>query len=140
MTKKHIKVTTVVNASLEEVWNNYTEPEHIMNWNYATDEWHCPSALCDLREGGEFSFRMVSGDGNQEFDLKGTYTDVRPQEVISYILEDNRKVQVTFEKTSNGISVEQEVEPESTNAHEVQRQGWQAILENFKRYVELQNE
>ncbi len=137
MKSDSIKITIQIDASIEKVWDNYTKPEHIMEWNYATDEWHCPSASCDLRPKGEFSFRMASKDGKHEFDLKGTYIDILDQEYISYALEDGRKVYVNFEDTANGISIEQTFEPESSNSHEVQRHGWQAILENFKKYVEI---
>ena len=134
-----IKIKIIVNAPKELVWNIYTEPEHIMHWNYATDEWHCPSAVCDLRPEGTFSFRMASKDGKHEFDLKGTYIDIRPEEFISYALEDGREVQVTFENTSNGISIEQTFEPERSNSLEMQRNGWQTVLDNFKKYVESNN-
>ena len=132
-----IKIKTLVNAPNKLVWNFYTEPEHIMNWNYATDQWHCPRASCDLRPEGEFSFHMASKDGKHEFDLKGTYIDIQPEEFISYALEDGREVQVKFKNTLNGISIEQTFEPEASNSHEMQRNGWQTVLDNFKKYVEL---
>jgi uncharacterized protein YndB with AHSA1/START domain len=131
-----IAVETTIQAPLDKIWIFYVLPEHIVNWNYATDEWHCPSASCDLTPGGKFSFRMASKNGEHEFDLKGTYTDIKSKEFISYELEDKRKVQVKFEPIKNGVSVEQRFEPESTNSHEMQRDGWQAILNNFKKYVE----
>lgn len=137
MNKDAITVTTIINAPIEMVWDKYTRPGHIVNWNFASDDWHCPGATCDLRPNGEFSFRMASKDGAHEFDLKGTYHDIKPQEFISYALEDNRQVQVKFENISDGVLVEQTFEPESLNSHDMQRAGWQAILDNFKKYVEL---
>ena len=131
-----ITVETTIKAPIDKVWDSYVLAEHIINWNYANDDWHCPQASCDLKPGGEFSFRMASKNGEHEFDLKGTYTDIKPKEFISYELEDKRKVQVKFEPIENGVSVEQKFEPESTNSHEIQRDGWQAILDNFKRYTE----
>ena len=136
---ERITVTTTVQAPIEKVWDNYVQPEHIMNWNYATDEWHCPKASCDLKPGGAFSFRMASKNGEHEFDLKGTYIDIKPKDFISYALEDNRQVQVKFDVTPKGISIEQTFEAEGTNSDEQQRAGWHAILGNFKKYAESEN-
>ncbi len=136
MENKLITITALINASIEKVWNEYVQPEHIMNWNYATDDWHCPSASCDLKIGGSFSFRMASKNEEHEFDLNGTYSEINPKELISYELEDGRGVKVLFKATNEGVSVEQTFEPESINPMEMQRDGWQAILNNFKKYVE----
>lgn len=136
MKTEHIAIATNISSTKDLVWKCYTQPEHIMKWNFATDEWHCPKATCDLRPGGEFSFRMASRDGAHEFDLKGKYAEVEAQEYLSYTLEDGRQVEVRFLKRSEGTLLEQSFEPESSNDVEMQRAGWQAILDNFKKYVE----
>ena len=131
-----ITVETTIKSPIDKVWESYVLAEHIVNWNYATEEWHCPKASCELKPGGNFSFRMASKNGEHEFDLNGTYTDIKTNEFISYELEDKRKVQVKFKPIENGVFIEQGFEPELTNSHEMQKNGWQAILDNFKKYVE----
>lgn len=132
-----ITVSTIVNAPLERAWAAWTQPEHITQWNFASDDWHCPSAENELRVGGTFSSRMAAKDGSAEFDFQGTYTDVRHLERIDSELGDGRKVVVNFEAVSSDQTrVTETFEAEGTHSLEMQRDGWQAILESFKRHAE----
>ena len=135
-TKKTITVQAVINASVEEVWQLYTVPEHITQWNHASDDWHTTRAENDLKPGGKFNYRMEAKDGSFGFDFYGTYEEVKTNELIDYTLGDGRKVMVTFTEKKNVTDVEIKFEAESTHAIEIQRSGWQAILDNFKKYVE----
>lgn len=131
-----VTIVTTVSSDIDTVWKTWTEPEHIKNWNNASPEWHTPKAENDLRKGGKFSSRMEAKDGSMGFDFGGTYDEVVPNKQINYTLEDGRKVNIVFEETDNGISITESFEPESQNSVAMQRQGWQAILDNFKKYVE----
>lgn len=131
-----ITVKTTIHAPIEKVWDCWTKPEHITQWNFATDEWCCPKAANDLKKDGEFNWRMESKDGNIGFDFTGTYDKVIDRELISYKMSDGRKVNITFEKEGDGIKLSESFEAEGTNADEQQRAGWQAILGNFEKYVE----
>lgn len=131
-----ITTETTVNKNIDKVWNAWTEPEHITNWNFASPEWCCPKAENDLRKGGRFSSRMEAKDSSMGFNFGGTYDEVVPNEKIKYTLDDGRKVEITFADTDTGIVITETFEPESQNPVEMQRQGWQAILDNFKKYVE----
>ncbi|MFY7965908.1 MAG: SRPBCC family protein [Chitinophagaceae bacterium] len=131
-----ITVTTTVNTELEKVWNFFTNPQHIKNWNNASPDWHTPSAENDLQVGGEFNYTMAAKDGSFSFDFCGTYTVVIPLKEISYVLSDGRTVIIKFEQTKEGISIIESFDPENENSLELQQMGWQAILNNFKSYVE----
>lgn len=131
-----ITVKALINDSVEAVWNCWTTPEHIVRWNNASDDWHTPRAENDLRKGGRFLSRMEAKDGSFGFDFGGTYTNVELYERIEYIMDDKRKVTVTFENQGKQTLVSESFDPEDTNSLEMQRAGWQAILDNFKKYVE----
>ena len=131
-----ITVEVVIEAPLETVWTMYTEPDHVTKWNAASEDWHSPKAENDLREGGAFNYRMEAKDGSAGFDFTGTYTAVVPREHIAYTMDDGRKVEVTFASEGDGTRVVTTFDPESENPPEMQHDGWQAILDNFKRYVE----
>lgn len=131
-----ITVTTTVNAPIQKVWNYWATPEHIMQWNSASPDWHTPSATVDLREGGTFTARMEAKDGSVGFDFGGTYTKVIDGKEIGYTMGDDRKVLVTFEETDGATHITETFDPESENPIEMQRGGWQAILDNFKTYTE----
>jgi uncharacterized protein YndB with AHSA1/START domain len=131
-----ITVETFVAAPIEKVWNSWTEPEHITHWNFASDDWQCPTAANDLRVGGKFSSRMEAKDGSGGFDFGGNYIAVEPHKHIAYVMDDGRKVEITFEEQDNGVRVTEIFDPESENPLEMQRGGWQTILDNFKKYVE----
>ena len=135
-TTDKITITTTVNSDINRVWQIWSEPDHIKNWNHASPDWHTPKAKIDLRKGGRFITRMEAKDGSMGFDFGGTYDEVVPNKNIKYTLDDGRKVDITFSKTTNGIMISETFEPESQNPVAMQRQGWQAILENFKKYAE----
>ena len=134
--KISITVEATVNAPVEKVWKFWTSPEHITKWNNASDDWHTPSVENDLRAGGKFSSRMEAKDGSFGFDFGGVYDDVKINEVIAYTLGDERKVSITFSREGNGTKVVETFEAETQNSIELQRGGWQAILDNFKKYIE----
>ena len=127
-------------APLERVWECWTNPEHITEWNAASDDWHTPQATNDLREGGTFTSRMEAKDGSVGFDFTGTYTSVIPHKKIAYVMEDGRTVEVDFEDLGGGeVTVRETFQAEQENPLDMQKQGWQAILDRFKGYVEANN-
>jgi uncharacterized protein YndB with AHSA1/START domain len=136
-TLNQITVVVIINAPVEKVWQCFTEPEHIVQWNNASDDWHTPSAQNNLTSGGMFTYRMEAKDGSFGFDFGGIYTSVIPQNEIAYTLGDGRKVNILFEKTEEGTRVIETFDPENQNSPEMQRVGWQAILDNFKKHVEM---
>ena len=131
-----ITVQTKINASLEKVWKFWTKPEHIKNWAFASPEWHAPAAENDLNVGGKFSTTMAAKDGSMSFDFGGEYTLVKQNEAINYIMDDGRSAEITFKETADGVEIIESFDPETQNPEEMQRGGWQAILDNFKNYVE----
>lgn len=131
-----ITVESKVKAPVEKVWELWTLPEHITKWTNASDDWHAPRAINDLRTGGTFTTRMEAKDGSFGFDFGGTYDEVKQHEIIAYTMGDGRKVKVTFSPEGDGTKVVETFDPEGTNPAEMQRAGWQAILDNFKKYVE----
>ena len=134
--KTAITVETTVNAPVEKVWQLWSEPEHITKWNSASEDWHTPRATNDLRTGGKFTSRMEARDGSMGFDFGGIYDEVIPHKTIAYAMEDGRKVKVVFEENGSETKVTETFDAEGTNSDEMQRAGWQAILDNFKKYVE----
>jgi uncharacterized protein YndB with AHSA1/START domain len=134
--KTTITVQNTVNAPVEKVWEYWTKPEHITAWNNASDDWYTPRAENDLRPGGKFTFRMEARDGSMGFDYGGDYDVVRQNDTIESTLGDGRKVKVTFIPEGNATKVVESFEAEGTHSIEMQRGGWQAILDNFKKYVE----
>jgi len=134
--KPAIIVVASVNAPVEKVWKLWTAPEHITKWNSASEDWHTPSATNDLRAGGKFTSRMEAKDGSMGFDFGGVYDEVKENELIEYTLGDNRKVKVVFSQQEGCTKVVETFEPETMNSHELQRGGWQAILNSFKKYAE----
>ncbi len=131
-----IVVRAIINAPVKKVWKLWTDPEHIVKWNHASDDWHTPDAENDLREGGRFRTRMEARDGSQGFDFTGEYTRVVQHRYIDYTLDDERRVQVTFIPDRDETIVSETFEPETENVPELQQKGWQSILDNFKKYVE----
>ncbi|WP_166245374.1 SRPBCC family protein [Paenibacillus turpanensis] len=131
-----VTVQSVIQAPIEKVWRYWTEPQHIMKWNQASDTWHAPKAENDLRVGGKFLTRMEAKDGSVGFDFFGTYDVVKMHEQISYTLGDGRKVEITFVNQGDETKVVETFDAESTHSIEMQQAGWQAILDNFKRYTE----
>jgi len=135
-----ITVEATIDASIQEVWEKWGEPKHIVNWNYASEDWHSPRAENDLRTGGNFNVRMEAKDGSVGFDFCGNYTNVIPQSLIEYSLGEDRNVKVEFFEKENKTVVRESFIVEEINSLELQRNGWQAILNNFKNYTESQTE
>lgn len=131
-----ITVETLVRAPLARVWQAWNTPADIEKWNAAQDDWHTTDSTVDLREGGKFSSRMEAKDGSEGFDFEGVYTKVVPQRTIEYRMGDGREVEVQFAETADGVRVTNTFDAETENPPEMQRAGWQAILDNFGRYVE----
>jgi len=131
-----ITIESTLNAPVEKVWEFWTTPEHITQWNNASDDWHTPFAENDLRVGGKFLSRMAARDGSFSFDFSGVYDEVKTHELIAYTLGDDRKVIINFTGNGSETKVVETFEAEDTNSIEVQRGGWQAILDNFKKYAE----
>ncbi len=132
-----ITVETTVSAPIERVWRAYTNPDDIVLWNAASDDWHTTRSTVDLRVGGDFSSRMEAKDGSFGFDFAGTYTNVIPNHLLEYSFGD-RKARVEFAELSNGVNVKVTFDAENQFPVEQQQGGWQAILDNFKRHVEGQ--
>jgi uncharacterized protein YndB with AHSA1/START domain len=135
MSVDRITVETTINAPVADVWRAYTTPADIMKWNAASDDWHTTAATVDLRDGGAFSSRMEAKDGSFGFDFAGTYTKIKTNEFIGYDFGD-RKAEVHFVPGQSGVAVRVIFDPEKEHPVEMQRGGWQAILDNFKKHVE----
>lgn len=131
-----LTVETIVNASIDLVWMCWTKPEHIIQWCHATDDWHAPYAENDLRKDGKFKTTMAAKDGSFSFNFEGFYTKVEELQLIEYILGDGRKVKITFMADQGSTKVIESFEAETINAIEMQQAGWQAIIDNFKKYTE----
>jgi uncharacterized protein YndB with AHSA1/START domain len=131
-----ITVESIVHSPVESVWAFWTEPKHITQWSNASDDWYTPYAENDLKAGGKFMSRMEAKDGSFGFDFGGVYDEVSNNEIISYTMGDGRKVKIAFIRQDNETRIIQSFEAEEANAIEMQQAGWQAILDNFKKYAE----
>jgi uncharacterized protein YndB with AHSA1/START domain len=131
-----ISVQTIVHVPVEKAWEYWTKPEHIVHWNFASADWESPSAENDLQEGGRFKYIMSAKDGSASFDFEGTYVSINHKTYISYTMDDGRKVSVSFEPAGEGTKITESFDPEHENPEDMQRSGWQAILDNFKKYAE----
>lgn len=132
-----ISISTTIEAPIKRVWDAWTTPDDITQWNFASPDWCCPKAQLELSPGGEFAYRMEARDGSIGFDFAGTFVEVDPMRLIKFRLGDDRTVLVSFtELGNNTVIVEETFEAEDQFSAEQQRQGWQAILENFKAHVE----
>ena len=131
-----ITVENTVNAPVQKVWEFWRSPEHIINWCSPSDDWHTPRAENDLRTGGTFLSRMEAKDGSLGFDFGGIYDEVKTNELIEYTIGDGRKVKITFTTTGDETKIVETFDAEDTHPLEMQRGGWQAILDNFKKYTE----
>lgn len=134
--KTKITVSSEIAAPVNQVWTAYNSPKHIVKWNAASPDWHSPSAKNELEPGGSFSYRMEARDGSMGFDFEGVFQEVRPNEFISYVMADGREADAEFEDKGDKTLVNVTFDAEQSNPEEMQRQGWQAILDNFKKYVE----
>lgn len=136
MSKQKITIQATITADKKLVWESYTNPKHIIHWNFASDDWHCPSASNDLRVGGSYKARMEAKDGSFGFDFEAIYTEVNEGESFTYVLADEREINVSFTELENQTEVVIIFDAENQNSVELQRNGWQAILNNFKSYTE----
>lgn len=136
MAAQQIIVATMVPVNPERAWALYTNPNDVTQWNFATDEWHCPSASIDLRVGGTHNARMEAKDGSFGFDFEGTYSEVDAPHSLTLVMGDGRKSRTTFISSPGGTLVETKFEAEATNPAEMQREGWQAILDNYRKHAE----
>jgi uncharacterized protein YndB with AHSA1/START domain len=134
--KTEITVSVIVNAPLQKVWQFWTLPEHIKQWNFASDDWHTPKAENDLQVGGKFLSRMEAKDGSFGFDFLGVYDEIKENKLITYTMVDGRKAKIIFINEGNAAKVIETFEAENENSIELQQGGWQAILNNFKKYSE----
>lgn len=134
MLQEQISVETLVDASFDEAWEAYTSPEHVTHWNFASDDWHCPSASAELKDGGKFSSRMEAKDGSFGFDFEGIYTKIIENKRIEYTFGD-RKATVEFLPSDGKVLVRVSFDPENEYPVDQQRSGWQAILDNYARYA-----
>lgn len=133
--KTAITVETTVNAPLSKVWEFWNEPQHIINWYYASDDWHAPYAENDLKVGGYFKTTMAAKDGSASFDFEGTYDQVEAFRYVAFTIGD-RQVEIYFTVQGNETKITETFEVEDIHSEELQRTGWQAIIDNFKRYTE----
>lgn len=136
MNTTKIKVEASISATPAKVWDFYTKPEHITKWNFASDDWHCPGAKNDLRVGGKYSSRMEAKDGSFGFDFEAVYDEVTEQKSFTYTMTDGRVATTTFEANGDETNVVIVFDAEDQNPVEMQKGGWQAILNNFKKYAE----
>ena len=136
MTATKITVQTTVNAPAKKVWSYWNEPKHITKWNFAADTWHCPKAENDLKVGGKLNSRMEAKDGSFGFDFIATYDEVVDQKKIAYTMGDGRKAVTHFTEANGKTTINTTFDAENQNPVEMQKGGWQAIMENFKKYTE----
>ncbi len=134
--KQKVTVKTTVKAPVDKVWKFWTSPEHITKWNNASDDWHSPRAVNEVRTGGKFNIRMEAKDGSTGFDFGGIYQDVKLNKLITYTMDDGRAVTVDFTSDGKETTVTETFEAEQVNSVEMQRAGWQSIMDNFKKYTE----
>jgi uncharacterized protein YndB with AHSA1/START domain len=138
MNKSSITVEAIINAPIERVWQTWNEPEYVVKWAFASDDWEAPASENDLRTGGKFKTVMAAKDKSASFDFGGTYTAVKDHELIEYDMDDGRHVKVVFAEVPDGVKITETFDPEQENPEEMQRGGWQSILDNYKRYTEEQ--
>lgn len=131
-----ITVVATIKAPITEVWDKWTNPKHIVHWNFASDDWHTPHAESDLREGGKFISTMAAKDGSFQFDFGGIFTQVNAPNLLAYTMEDGRLAMIKFEAINGETVLTETFQMERENSEELRRTGWQAILDNFKKYVE----
>lgn len=136
MNNTSITVEVLVHADLPGTWEKFTSAAQVMHWNFASPDWHCPKASNSLKPGGKFSYTMAARDGSESFDFEGVFDVIEPMRKIVYTIADGRKVEVSFEEKQNGVLVRERFEAENLNPIDLQKAGWQAILDNFKLHAE----
>ncbi len=134
--KKSISVDAIVRGSLSDVWRYYTDPGHIVHWNFASSDWHCPEARNDLRTGGTYFARMEAKDGSGGFDFTAVYDEVEPLKKLAYTMPDGRSVITSFETVGDTVRIATVFDAEEENPVDMQKAGWQAILNQFRQYAE----
>ncbi|MDH3244506.1 MAG: SRPBCC family protein [Saprospiraceae bacterium] len=134
--KLKITVQTTISKPADIVWELWTKPEHIIHWNFASDDWHCPRAENDLQPDGRFMWRMEAKDGSMGFDFSGTYEEILSKRLIRYRMDDDRIATIHFEEDDDSTRIIEIFEAEGMNPIELQKAGWQSILNNFRKYVE----
>lgn len=138
MNENAIKISAIIQADIKHVWESWNNPDSVKQWNTAMPSWHCPKAENDFTIGGKFSYTMAAKDGSFSFDFEGEYTNIIPHQQIAYTMADGRKVEIYFKSVPEGVEINERFEPENMNSLEMQKEGWQSILNNFKKYVENQ--
>ncbi|MGY6741613.1 MAG: SRPBCC family protein [Cecembia sp.] len=138
MPSEKIIIDAIVNAEIEKVWQYYNQPKHIVNWNFASDDWCCPNVESDFQAGGKYLARMEALDGSFGFDFEAVFDEIREPEWVAYTMGDGRRAKIEFREEGERTVVKIIFDPEQTNSRELQQNGWQAILNNFKKYVESQ--
>ncbi len=133
---KSVRIEVLVDAPVSKAWESWTSPDHIVHWNFASEDWHCPSASVDLRVGGKYAARMEAKDGSMGFNFTATFIEVEPLKKLVYRLDDNRLINVVFKQEGEKTRVIEQFEIEDQNSPEMQRQGWQNILNNYRDYIE----
>lgn len=136
MSRSKIRIQTAVAGQPQKVWEYWTHPEHIIQWNFASDDWHCPSVQNDLKVGGKYLARMEAKDKSYEFDFLGIYTEIDLGKKLVYVIDDGRTVETSFQAEGDAVVITTIFEAEDIFPEETQRNGWQAILDNFRKYVE----
>lgn len=131
-----ITIEDLIHAPISHCWETYSQSQHVLNWNFASDDWHCPKAEQTFEVGGKFKNTMAAKDGSFSFDFEGTYTLIEPQEEIQYMMEDERRVEITFTEMGENTHIQITFDAETQNPLEMQEQGWKAILTNYKKYAE----
>lgn len=134
--EKVITVETTVKAPIANIWSFWTEPKHITQWYFASEDWHAPYAENDLHVKGKFKTKMAAKDGSAGFDFTGVYSRIEKHKAIEYTIPDGRKVKISFSDLGNQTKVVESFDPENENAYDLQKGGWQAILDNFRKYAE----
>lgn len=134
--KENITISVSIKGTIQDVWNKFNQGEHMIHWNFAADDWHCPKAETDLRAGGKLLVTMAAKDGSFAFDITAIYDEVLPNKKVSYTMEDGRTVETSFEQQGDVVHLVETFEAESENSIDMQRTGWQMILDNFKKYCE----
>ncbi|MFD2200941.1 SRPBCC family protein [Shivajiella indica] len=138
MSSEKITIDAIVNAEIGKVWQYYNHAQHIVNWNFASDDWCCPKVETDFRAGGKYLARMEAKDGSFGFDFEAVFDEVLEQEKVAYTMPNGRRVDIAFQEENGQTNVQIQFDPEQTHPREMQQDGWQAILNNFKKYVESQ--
>lgn len=133
---KRVTVEAFINLPINQIWKFWTEAKHVQGWNFASPDWHCPIATNNLNVGGEFHYTMAAKDGSASFDFWGVYQKIEKEKFLDILLGDGRKMSVSFKETDNGNQIIENFEPENENPIELQQEGWQRILNNFKGYCE----